>query len=1047
MLALFCVITPVTAAEPEKAPPHLAGLNYRLVGPYAGGRVSRSCGVSGDPLTYYTATASGGVWKSSDGGLNWKPIFDSQPTSSIGSLAVAPSDANVVYVGTGEANIRGNVTPGAGIFKSVDAGRTWKHVWKQVGQIGTMAVHPQNSEIAYAAVLGHAFGPNAERGVYRTKDGGKTWQKVLFKSTIAGCSDVAIDPNNPRVIYAGFWEAVRRPWELVSGGPGSDLYVSRDGGDTWTSLKKAEGLPKGLWGKVGVAVCPSNSERVYAIVENAEGGLFRSDDAGKTWSLASGDRTLRQRAWYYSTITVNPANADVLYLPNVPLLKSIDAGKTFNRVPGCHHGDHHDLWIDPKNPQRMIDSNDGGVDISLDGGKTWFAPPLPITQFYSVSADNQVPYRVMGCMQDLGAAAGPSNNLKRNGIGAHDWYEIGGGETGMAVPDPADPNIIYAGEYGGILTRWDGRTKQVRNVSVNQTNPSGIDPAKHAYRFAWFAPIAISIHDPKTVYHGGNHLFRTRDAGLTWEQASPDLTRNDKRKQQWSGGPITGDNTGAEVYCTLSSIAESPKQKGLLWVGSDDGLVHVSKDEGKTWTNLSANIPDLPDWGTVSCIEPSPHDAGTAYLVVDNHRMDDYKPHAWKTTDFGKSWSKIEGNLPGNVFLRTLREDPKKKDLLYAGSDRGISHSANGGLKWQSLQLNLPTVPVTNLAVKGDDLIVATQGRSLWILDDLTPLREWSETVAAKPLHLYPILSSTKWSLSGEAVRVPGPRGQNPTGGAVIAFYLSKKSTEGTLEILNEKGTVIAKAKAMKDPEKAKLSSDDEDDDDDAPPKRTVQMDKGLNRFIWDYTHDGAEVIPNAKVDSGNAGRTIPATPGNYTVRLTIGKETATAKFEVKPDPRIDVKAISKEKESLSLKVRDDVTRLAKVVKDLQAIQQQLKLRKELLKDNDAAKALLKDSATFGKQLTDLEEKLHNPKAKIVYDIFAYRGGAMLYSQLVFLLGNLTDGDGLTTKAQLEFAEACSRQLKGYESEFTGLVGKELKALNEAAKNLKVPEIYVPKGR
>lgn len=1043
-LAILVVACPLMAAEPAKTPSHLSAMSYRLVGPYAGGRVSRSCGVAGDPLTYYTATASGGVWKSSDGGLSWKPLFDDQPTSSIGSIAVAPSDANVVYIGTGEANIRGNVTPGAGIFKSDDAGKTFKHVWKQVGQIGTMAVHPQNADIAFAAVLGHAFGPNPQRGVYRTKDGGKTWNRVLFKSDKAGCSDVAIDPNNPRVIFAGFWETVRHPWELVSGGPDSDLYVSRDGGDTWTSIKKNDGLPKGLWGKVGVAVCPSASERIYAIIENEHGGLFRSDDGGKTWSLASGDRTFRQRAWYYSTITVHPTNADVLFLPNVPLLKSIDGGKSFAPVRGCHHGDHHDLWIDPKNPQRMIDSNDGGVDISLDSGKTWYAPPLPITQFYSVNVDNRTPYHVMGCMQDLGAAAGPGNSLKYNGIGAGDWYAIGGGETGMAVPDPGDPEIVFAGEYGGILTRADGRTKQVRNVSVTQQNPSGIDPAKHAHRFAWFAPVMISNHD-RAVYHGGNSLFRSRDGGQTWDKISSDLSRDDKKKQQWSGGPITGDNTGAETYCTLSAIAESPKRQGVLWAGSDDGLVHVSQDDGKTWTNVTANIPDLPDWGTVTCIDPSPHDVNTAWLVVDNHRMDDYRPHAWKTADFGKTWTKIVEGLPNDVFLRTLREDPKKKELLYAGTERGVNFSANGGKKWEALQLNLPTVPVTNLVVKGDDLVVSTQGRSIWILDDLTPLRNWSNNLASKPLHLFPVLSTVKWHQHGDAVRQAGPRGQNPTNGTVIWFHLAAKPKTGMLEILDDKGAVIARAKPLKEGEKDNEPSDDEDDSSDEPPKRTIKFAKGLNRFVWDGTHDGADVIPGAKSDSGNPGQTIAAVPGQYTARLTIGKNKAESKFEMKADPRVEAKLISKEKEMLALSVRDNITKLSRLVKDVRSLQQQLTLRKELLKDNKEAKELLKDSAALGKKLTALEEKLHNPKAKITYDIFAYRGGAMLYSQLVYVLSNLNDGDGPPTKAQKEYAAECAKKLKEFADEYDKLLADEVKSLNDAAKKSGAPELYVPK--
>lgn len=1048
LVAVWCVA--VCGQDGGKSPPRLEGLSYRFIGPYAGGRTCRSCGVAGDPLTYYTATASGGVWKSSDGGLNWKPIFDDQPTSSIGSIAVAPSDPNVVYVGTGEANIRGNVTPGLGIFVSKDAGQTWSHAWKQIGQIGTMAVHPKNADVAFAAVLGHAFGQNAERGVYRTTDGGTTWQRVLFKSELAGCSDVCIDPNNPRVIFAGFWETVRRPWELVSGGPGSDLYVSRDGGDTWTSLKAAPGMPKGLWGKVGVAVSPADSQRVFAIIENEDGGLFRSDDGGRTWQRTSGDRTLRQRAWYYYTLTPHPTNPEVIYVPNVPLLKSIDGGRNFERVRGCHHGDHHDLWIDPTNPLRMIDSNDGGVDISLDGGKTWHAPPLPITQFYHVSADNRVPYHVMGCMQDLGAAAGPSHSLKYTGITAGDWYEIGGFECGHMIADPSNPDIVYGGSYGGVLTRWDGKTKQVRNVSVQQANPSGIDPEKMVHRFAWVAPVMISAHDPKSVYHCSQFVNRTRDGGQTWERVSDDLTRNDRRKQQWSGGPITGDNTGAEVYCTISAIAESPVKAGVLWVGTDDGLVHVSQDNGKTWTNASGNVPDLPDWGKVACIDPSPHDAGTAWIVVDNHMNDDYRPHAWVTRDFGATWEKISSGLAADVFLRCIREDVKVKDLIFAGTERGVVVSTDAGKTWQRLQLNLPTVPVANLVVKGDDLVVGTHGRSIYILDDLTPVRELGGKPGDAAVQLLPVLPVVKWYLHGEggAARMPAQRGRNPARGSTIWFHLKDKPEEATLEILDEQGKVIAAAKTVKDKDAAKAKEeDDEEGDDEEPPKRVLSAKQGLNRFVWDFTHDGADVIPNARVDSGNPGQFIPALPGKYTVKLTVGKESASQALEVKPDPRLDPKEFSAEKQALALKVRDDITQLSRTVQRLRALHKQIAFRKELLKDHEEAKQLLADSAVLSKKLSELEEKLHNPKAKITYDIFAYRGGAMLYSQLVFLLGSLTEADGPPTKAQIEFANECHKSLAGLAAEFESIVANEVKQLNAAARKLEVPELYVPKAK
>lgn len=1065
VLALVALVSFAPPAPAEDAKP-FAAAKYRLVGPFAGGRVSRACGVPGDPLTYYAATASGGVWKSTDGGLSWKPIFDDQPTSSVGSIAVAPSDPNVVYVGTGEANVRGNVSPGAGLFVSTDAGKTWKHVWKQVGQIGALAVHPTNPDVCFAAVLGHAFGPNSERGVYRTRDGGKTWDRVCFKNDETGASDVCIDPNNPRVVFAGFWQTRRRPWEHTSGGPGSDLFVSRDGGDTWESLKanparkgggdgKPNGLPEGVWGKVGVAVAPSDSKRVYAIIEAEKGGLFRSDDGGETWSNVNDSRPLRQRAWYYSTLTVHPANADVLFAPQVPLLKSADGGKTFAEIDGPHHGDHHDLWIDPKNPQRMINANDGGVDITTDGGRSWHAPALPVSQCYHVSVDARTPYRVMACLQDLGSASGPSRSLRSGGIGLGDWYTVGGGEAGYAFADPTDPDVVYAGEYGGIMTRYNHRTGQARNVTLNQFNASGIDPARMKFRFQWTAPILISRHDPKTVYHAANVLFRTRDGGQTWEQLSTDLTRNDKQKQQWSGGPITGDNTGAEIYCTIFALAESPLDKGVLWAGSDDGLVHLSRDAGKTWTNVTANVPDLPDWGTVTCIEASPHAAGTAFLVVDNHRMDDYKPHVWKTTDFGKTWTKIVEGLDAGTHAKVVREDPKRKGLLYLGTERGVRFSRDAGQTWEPLQLNLPTVPVHDLVVKDNDLVVGTHGRSIWILDDLTPVRDATPALAKKAAHLFAVQPATAWRTTWGGPTsgfTPHAAGQNPDTGAVVWYSLGTDfKGDVTVEVLDDKGTVIATAKG-----KAGAPAKDDKKDDPDAPKRKLEPAAGLNKFVWDLTHDGAKPIPNAAVDMGSAGARVPAAPGTYTVRLSAGNQTLTQPVTVTADPRWLAERLKWVKEQpavqgeltaqqeLALRVRDDITKLSDTVARLRAIKKQTGLRAELLKGRDDAKDLLKETDALDKKLDAIEEKLHNPKAKISYDIFAQKGGAMLYSQLAWLLANLTDGDGAPTTPQRDLAAELQKELADLVSKFEAVAKDDVAKLNEAAKKLGVPELYVP---
>jgi photosystem II stability/assembly factor-like uncharacterized protein len=1049
VLALPLAAAPLRAADgeqPPKGPKELAGLRYRLVGPSAGGRVSRVAGVPGDPLTYYAATASGGVWKSTDGGVGWKPVFDEQHTSSIGSIAVAPSDPNVVYVGSGEANIRGNVSQGNGIYRSTDAGKTWQHVWKQDGQIGTMVVHPTNPDIAYAAVLGKPFGPNPERGVYRTRDGGKTWTKVLFVDADTGASDVALDPANPRIVFAGFWQARRRPWELVSGGPGSSLHVSRDGGDTWKKLT-GRGLPEGIWGKVGVAVAPSDPRRVYALIEAERGGLFRSDDGGETWSLASGHRALRQRAWYYTTLTVDPKNPDVVWFPQVPMLKTIDGGKTIKSVKGPHHADHHDLWIDPTNPRRMIDANDGGVDVSTDGGETWFAPMLPISQLYHVATDTSIPYRVFGSMQDLGTASGPSNSLSHAGIAHGDWHTVGGGEAGHAVADPSDPSVVYAGEYLGILTRYDRRTRQARNVAPWPDNPSGHGAAFPRYRFQWTAPIAISPHDPKTVYYGGNVLFRTQDGGQAWTPISGDLTRDDETKQRWSGGPITGDNTGAEYYGTIFAVAESPREKGLLWVGTDDGLVHVSRDGGMVWTNVTAGVPGLPEWGTVAAIEPSPFDAATAYLVVDAHRLDDARPYLWKTVDYGKTWKSLAAALPKDGYLHAVREDPMRKGLLFVGTERGVVYSPDDGATWKELKLNLPTVAVHDLVVKGDDLVVGTHGRSIWILDDLTPLREWSKDVEAKAVHLFTAHPAVRWRHDGPISSQVKAPGQNPPGGAVFHYWLKDEAKgEVVLEILDEKGAVVRKLTSREiQPDTPK---DDPDPGWDESEKKPLPKAAGLQRAVWDLRHEGATPIKPAKIDSGDPAEGPMALPGTYTARLTVGGESFTTPVDVRLDPRVAVsRADLEEQTAFALLLREDLNRLSSIVRDLRSVREQVKARTASLKDRPGAAPLVESADALAAKCDALEERLHNPKAEISYDILAMPGGAKLYSRLAPLYSWAHDGDGRPTQGMREVYAELKKELDALAAEWKAVVDTDLPALNARARDLAPDFVVTPANR
>lgn len=1032
-----------TAAQEEagvlKEAAELKPLKYRSIGPAWGGRVSRACGVAGDANTFYAATASGGVWKSTDGGVSWKSIFDDQPISSIGSIAVAPADANVVYVGSGEANIRGNVAAGNGIYKSTDAGKTWAHVWKQEGQIGTMVVHPTNPDIAFAAVLGHAFGANAERGVYRTTNGGKSWQQVLKKDADTGASDVAMDTNNPNILFAGLWQARRLPWDLQSGGAGSGLYVSRDGGDSWKQLT-GKGLPEGIWSKVGVGVAPSDSRMVYALIEAEQGGLFRSTDGGESWEKVSADRQLRQRAWYYTTLTIHPTNPNEVWFPSVPMLKTIDGGRTVKIVKGFHHGDHHDIWFDPKNPKRMINANDGGVDLSVDGGESWHAPDLPISQFYHVSTDNRVPFHIAGAMQDIGTAQGPSNSLSSRGIRTTDWYGVGGGEAGHVVSDWADPNIVYAGEYGGYISRYDHRTRQARHIGIYPEDPSGHGGEALKYRFQWTSPILVSPHNSKVVYHAGNVLFKTSDGGQTWTPISPDLTRNDKTKQQWAGGPITGDNTGVEIYCTIFAVAESPVQKDTIWAGSDDGLVHITRDGGKNWKNVTGGMKDFPEWGTVSMIEASRFDAATAYVVVDAHRLDNMKPYLYKTTDFGTSWQRLDSNLPQDVYLHAVREDPQNKAILYLGTERGVAYSTDGGASWLALRLNLPTVAVHDLAIKDNSLVVGTHGRSIWVFDHLNIIRQMNAAVTNAEAHLFAAPDAVRWRFH----RGVGDKwtGENPMGRAVFYYYLKQEPKDDiSIEILDAQSQQVIKTLSSK-PRAGIGFTDDIEDEAEAFKKAALPKAAGVNAVAWSLALEGSEMIENGKIDLGNSLNGPLALPGEYTIRLTVGGRQYATKLKVLPDPRVGISAADLQaQQAFVLSVRDEISRLTRLVRQIRSIRQQLASRNELLRGDAKSAQLVKDSEALMKKLDTIEGGLHNPEAEIVYDILARRGGAKLYSRMPALFDWASETDGAPTQGMREVFAAQKAELDKLAGDFRRVLESDLPMLNEAAKKLAAPHI------
>ena len=981
-------------------------LKFRAIGPAIGGRVARVAGVAGDPLTYYAATAQSGVWKSVDGGRDWSPIFDDQKVLGTGSIAVAASDPNVIYVGTGEANIRGNVQPGVGIFRSVDAGKSWEHVWTGTGQIGTIVVHPKNPDVAWAAVLGHAFGANAERGVYRTVDGGRTWQQVLAKDEDTGASDIAVDPSNPRILFAGLWQARRFPWGMTSGGPGSGLYRSSDGGESWKRLE-GDGLPEGIWGKVGVAVAPSDGQRVYALIEAEKGGLFRSDDGGGSWKRINDHAAIRQRAWYYSTLTVDPRNADIVWLPQVPMLRSIDGGRSVQSVRGLKHGDNHDVWIDPADPRRMIVGNDGGVDLTVDGGASWSSPAVAWSQFYNVDADERVPYHVGGTIQDEGTASGPSNSLRSEGIVLADWTGAGGGEAGDFVFDRKFEGRVYAGEYGGIMTRFDEKSGNERNVSYYPTNPSGHGAEDLRVRFQWTAPLVASKKSPGVVYHAANVLLRSSDGGQSWVAISPDLTRNDKSKQQWSGGPITGDNTGVEIYDTIFSLAESPFDGDEIWAGTDDGLLHVTRDGGRNWTNVTP--PGLREWATIESIALSPSDRRSAWIAVDAHRLDDNRPYVYRTRDGGATWEAVVTGFPEDSFVLAVREDPERAGLLYAGTRTGVFVSRDGGDRWQPLRLNLPPVVVTDLEVVQGDLVVATSGRSLWILDDLSALRAWDGEAGATPaVDLFDPRPARRWARTGSWSSEGAF--ENPPTGAILHYRLGEAARgEVTLEVFDATGRRVRRLSSIPRPQ---LYPEDDPDEPMEAPKPELGTEAGLHRAIWDLRWDGATRLTNAKIDLGDTDYGPTAVPGRYRLRLTVDGQTDEAAFDLLPDPRATASpAELAEQLDFALRIRGDLSRLAEEIERLRAIRSQTEELATHWKLDPRAADLVPAAERLVERCDELEAELHNPDAKVVYDILAQRGGTQLHSNLVFLYMSSIWGASAPTQGEREvYAELAAEQ-------------------------------------
>ncbi len=1013
------------------------GMKCRLIGPFRGGRVLAVTGIPGNPNVFYFGAVSGGVWKTVNGGSTWEPLFDKEPVSSIGAIAVAESDPNVIYVGTGEACLRGDISYGDGVYKSLDGGKTWTNVGlKDTRQIAKVLIDPTNPNVVFVAAFGHAFGPNSERGVFRTTDGGKTWDKVLYKDDKAGAIDITFESDNPHVLYAALYQAVRRPWTFESGGPGSGLYKSTDDGTTWKQLT-GHGLPDGIWGRVGVAVAGGNPDRIYALIEAKEGGLYRTDDGGEHWMRVNQDDRFRQRAWYFTHVIADPRNPDTLYILNTGLFRSTDAGKTFNLIP-APHGDHHGLWMDPTDTDRMINGNDGGATISQDGGKTWTTQyNQPTAQFYHVSTDDQFPYHVYGAQQDNTSVAVAS--LTGHGvIDREDWYVVGEGEAGYVTSEPHNPDVVYAGGYAGDITRFDKRTEQMQEVSPWPLDVSGYGAKDLKYRFQWTEPIFFSPHDPNTMYIAGNVLFKSTDHGDSWTIISPDLTRNDPTKQEVSGGPITKDNTSVEYYDTIFTVAESPLERGLLWAGTDDGLVQITRDNGAHWSNITPK--DLPEWSLVSLIDASPTEAGKAYVAVDRHKLDDLKPYIWKTADYGKTWTKITEGIPEGSFVHVVREDAKRAGLLFAGTETGVFVSFDDGAHWQRLQLNLPTSPIHDLVVKDDDLVVATHGRAFWILDDLSPLRQFNDQIAGEAVHLYkPRLTYRLHGLAG--YRSLTATGQNPPDGAIVYYYLKdkpKEKEEITLEVLDSQGKLVRKFSNIKKPTE---TEEPQEWPEEEKPKDLLPAEAGLNRFAWDLRYEGVRKIPGqAFGDFGPRGPYV--LPGTYTLKLTAAGQTRTAEVEVQADPRVKATSADLEKQlALALQLRDLASRDHDAVIQIHDLRAQLTSLKKHLEGQASAKDLVNAADAFDKKMTKVENELYNPNIKSSEDNLNYPAGVDM--QLLGLLGNVVSADAAPTKQEYGVFESLKAKADPALAGWKEIEDKDLVALNDLIRKHNVPVLML----
>ncbi|MCW5924503.1 MAG: glycosyl hydrolase [Saprospiraceae bacterium] len=1020
---------PAPAPTPKAAIPETLynALEWRCIGPFRGGRSAAATGVPGKPNLFYFGGTGGGVWRTTDGGRTWECISDGFFGGSIGAIEVAPSDHNVLYAGGGEKTVRGNVSSGSGVWKSTDAGQTWAFMGLPNSRhIPRIRVHPTNPDRVYAAVLGDLFKPSPERGVYRSDDGGRTWQRILFANDDAGAIDLCLDPTNPRILYASTWRIRRTPYSLSSGGAGSGLWKSTDGGDTWTDISRNEGLPqKDTLGIIGVTVSPANPQRVWAIVEAENGGVFRSDDGGKKWAKLNDDRNLRQRAWYYTRIYADTKDADKVYVVNVAYHTSKDGGKTFTGK-SAPHGDHHDLWIAPEDPRRMIIADDGGAQITYDGGETWSTyHNQPTAQFYRVTTDNDFPYRIYVAQQD-NSTLRIRHRTEGSSIGERDWEPTAGGESGHIAVDPTDSEIVYGGSYHGYLTRVDHRNKTERNINVWPEDNMGHGAEDARYRFQWNFPIFFSPNNPRKLYAASNHLHVTTDEGQSWTTISPDLTTNDRERQKSSGGPITQDNTSVEYYCTIFAACESPYEPGLLWTGSDDGLVHVSRDDGATWANVTP--ADLPKWCMVNSVEPDPFRKGGLYLAATSYKSGDYRPYLFHTADYGKTWRRITDGIAPEHFTRVLRADPKRRGLLYCGTEQGMYVSFDDGTRWQPFQLNLPITPITDLTLKNDHLIAATQGRSIWMLDDLTVLHQVSDAIAGKDFHLYQPMPA--YRMEGRQVRNLKTAGTNHPGGVLVHFYLKNKPGEQdtvTLEILDASGATVRK-----------FSNQSKED-------KLADLKAGGNRFVWDLRYPDAKKFDGLILWSTRLSGPR-AVPGDYRVRLTVQGQSAEEPFALLPDPRAKARPEDFAAQFAFVKsCSDKLSEMHTAIGHIRDLRAQLKGLAGRLPDEERLKPLREQIKTLEKDMTAIEEALYQTKNKSSQDPLNFP--VRLNDKLGNVMESAAGGDFPPTTQAVEVRDMLFGLINAELDKWKTLREQDLPALNRLVRELGVDVVRVTDDR